>query len=169
MRAAAGVRLIVRCESCGHQVPGAEAVEVSIRLLEQRLADALAINVAHDVPPPFGLLQVVERLGLGPIHPDGISPHELVEALIADLPSARTDTGGTGCTPGLSQLGAGVRDPRLMVRGRRACRKASATTEDAETADRGGLGPAASHKTEILGRTLRLDGSDVKGGCRRRG
>ena len=92
MRAAAGVRLIVRCESCGHQVPGAEAVEVSIRLLEQRLADALAINVARNVPPPFGLLQVVERLGLGPIHPDGISPHELVEALIADLPSARTDT-----------------------------------------------------------------------------
>jgi hypothetical protein len=38
------------------------------------------------------LLQVVERLGLGPIHPDGISPHELVEALIADLASARTDT-----------------------------------------------------------------------------
>ena len=73
-------------------VAGAEAVEVSIRLLEQRLADALAINVARDVPPPFGLLQVVERLGLGLIHPDGISPHELVEALIADLPSARTDT-----------------------------------------------------------------------------
>src|SRR5215472_11400850 len=73
-------------------VTGAETVEVSIRLLEQRLADALAINVARDVPPPFGLLQVVDRLGLGPIHPDGISPHELVEALIADLPSARTDT-----------------------------------------------------------------------------
>jgi hypothetical protein len=73
-------------------VSGAEAVEVSISLLERRLAAALAINVARDVPPPFGLLQVVERLGLGPIHPDGISPHELVEALIADLPSARTDT-----------------------------------------------------------------------------
>jgi len=73
-------------------VAGAEAVEVSIRLLEQRLADALAINVARDVPPPFGLLQVAERLGLGLVHPDSISPHELVEALIADLPSARTDT-----------------------------------------------------------------------------
>jgi hypothetical protein len=73
-------------------VAGAEAVEVSIRLLEQRLADALAINVARDVPPPFGLLNVVETLGLGPLHPDGISPLVLVEALIADLPSARTDT-----------------------------------------------------------------------------
>jgi hypothetical protein len=29
--------------------------------------------------------------GLGPLHPDGISPLVLVEALIADLPSARTD------------------------------------------------------------------------------
>ena len=44
-------------------VAGAEAVEVSIGLLEQRLADALAINVARDVPPPFGLLQVAESLG----------------------------------------------------------------------------------------------------------
>src|SRR5215469_10507523 len=73
-------------------VAGAEAVEVSISLLERRLADALAINVARDVPPPFGLLQVVETLGLGPIHPESISPLLLVEALIADLPSARTDT-----------------------------------------------------------------------------
>jgi hypothetical protein len=44
----------------------AEAVEVSTALLEQRLADALAINVARDLPPPFGLLQVAEMLGLGP-------------------------------------------------------------------------------------------------------
>jgi len=50
-------------------VAGAEAVEVSIGLLEQRLADALAINVARDIPPPFGLLQVAETLGLGPLHP----------------------------------------------------------------------------------------------------
>ena len=73
-------------------VSGAEAIEVSISLLERRLADALAINVEGDVPPPFGLLRVVETLGLGPPHPDGISPLVLVEALIADLPSARTDT-----------------------------------------------------------------------------
>jgi hypothetical protein len=72
-------------------VAGAEAVKVSISLLEQRLADALAINVARDVPPPFGLLQVVETLGLGPLYPESTSPLALVEALIADLPSARTD------------------------------------------------------------------------------
>jgi hypothetical protein len=73
-------------------VAGAEAVEVTISLIEQRLADALATNVARDAPPPFGLLQVVETLGLGPLHPQSILPRVLVEALIADLPSARTDT-----------------------------------------------------------------------------
>jgi hypothetical protein len=73
-------------------VAGTEAVEVSISLLEQRLGDALAINVARDVPPPFGLLQVAETLGLGPLHPESISRLMLVEALIAELPSARTDT-----------------------------------------------------------------------------
>jgi len=73
-------------------VSGAEAIEVSISLLERRLADALAINVAVDVPPPFGLLQVVETLGLGQLHSESISPLVLVESLIADLPSARTDT-----------------------------------------------------------------------------
>jgi hypothetical protein len=73
-------------------VSGAEAVEISIGLLEQRLADALAINVARDVPPPFGLLQVAETLALGPLHPESISPPALVEALIGDLPPARKDT-----------------------------------------------------------------------------
>ena len=76
-------------------VAGAGAIEVSISLLERRLADALAINVARDVPPPFGLLQVVETLGLGPLQPESISPLVLVEALIADLPSAQTDTVAT--------------------------------------------------------------------------
>ena len=72
-------------------VSGAEAVEISIGLLEQRLADALATNVAREVPPPFGLLQVVEVLALGPLHPERISPPALVEALIGDLPPARKD------------------------------------------------------------------------------
>ena len=73
-------------------VAGAEAVEVSIGLLEERLADALAINVTRDFPPPFGLLQVAETLGLGPVHPESILPPALVEALIADLPPEQTDT-----------------------------------------------------------------------------
>src|SRR5438874_1593426 len=73
-------------------VAGAEAVEVSAALLEQRLADALAINVARDLPPPFGLLQVAETLGLGPLHPESISPLTMVEALLAELPPERTGT-----------------------------------------------------------------------------
>ena len=71
-------------------VAAAEAVEVSIALLERRLADALAINVACDRPPPFGLLQVAEALGLGPLRPESVSPLAMVEALLAELPPERT-------------------------------------------------------------------------------
>src|SRR5258708_269867 len=61
-------------------VAGVEAVATSIGLFEQRLADALATNVAREVPPPFGLLQVVETLPLGPLHPEMIAPPPLVQA-----------------------------------------------------------------------------------------
>src|SRR5262249_27756067 len=74
----------------GQIVAGAEAVEISIGLIEKRLGDALAINVARDVPPPFGLLQVAETLGLGPLQPQSISASAMVEALIAELPPERT-------------------------------------------------------------------------------
>lgn len=73
-------------------VTGSETAEISIGLLEQRLADALATNVAQDFPPPFGLLQVAEALGLGPLHPEAISPSGLLEELLADLPEERTST-----------------------------------------------------------------------------
>jgi hypothetical protein len=101
-------------------VSGVEAVEVSISLLEKRLADALTINVARDVPPPFGLLQVVETLGLGPLYPDGISPLVLVEALIADLPSARTDTAAARLHTGPQS--AGSRSSRPWPRGSKPAR-----------------------------------------------
>src|SRR5437763_15139014 len=70
---------------------GAEVVESSLSFLEQRLAVALSINVALDLPPPFGLLHVVETLGLGPLHPESLSPWVMAESLIADLPPERTD------------------------------------------------------------------------------
>jgi hypothetical protein len=73
-------------------VAGSETAEISIGLLEQQLADALAKNVAQDVPPPFGLLQVAEALGLGPLHPEAISLSGLLEGLLADLPEERTNT-----------------------------------------------------------------------------
>src|SRR5690348_12952851 len=72
-------------------VAGAEAVESSLAFLEQRLADALAVNVARDLPPPFGLLHVAETLRLGPLHPESLSPSVMAGSLIADLPPDRTD------------------------------------------------------------------------------
>ncbi len=76
----------------GEIIEGAEAVEVSIALLERRLADALATNVAKDAPPPFGLLQVSEMFGLVPLHPQHISPPALVDALLADVAAERVGT-----------------------------------------------------------------------------
>src|ERR1700736_6747418 len=60
--------------------------------LERRPADALAVDVACDLPPPFGLLQVAETLGLGPLHPESTSPLAMVEALLAELPPEWTST-----------------------------------------------------------------------------
>src|SRR4029077_5693427 len=77
--------------------------------------------------------------------------------------SAKGYKGGGGCAPGFSPMGAGVRNRHLLVRGGRGRGTASSTATDAQTADRSSLGPAASRKTVILGRTLRLDGSYAKG------
>lgn len=70
---------------------GAEAVEVSIGMFERRVADALAINLKLGTPPPFGLLQVTETLGLGLLQPKAILPAELADELLAELPPASTD------------------------------------------------------------------------------
>jgi hypothetical protein len=70
---------------------GSEVVEVSVGLLERRLADALATNVERDAPPPFGLLRVAEALGLGPLHPEAVPPAALAAELLAGLPAERTD------------------------------------------------------------------------------
>ena len=81
-------------------VAAAEAVEVSIAFLEPRLANALAINVACDLPPPFGLLQVAETLVLGPLHPESIRPLARVEARrrhhVLPAPCWRWQRGATG-------------------------------------------------------------------------
>ena len=73
----------------------AEAVDVPIGLIERRLADALATNLARDVPPPFGLLQVTEALGLGALHPAEAAPAALAESLLAGLPADRTGAEAT--------------------------------------------------------------------------
>lgn len=71
-------------------IAGAEAVEVSAGFVTMRLADALAMNVGRQTPPPFGLLQVSEALGLGILQPAALSPIALAERLLAGLPPDRT-------------------------------------------------------------------------------
>lgn len=67
-----------------------QAVEVPLAFLEARLAAALAENLAAGTPPPFGLLQLVEALGLGSIAPRTVTTGALVEELQAGLPADRT-------------------------------------------------------------------------------
>ena len=67
-----------------------EAVGVPISFVARRLSDALATNLAQNVPPPFGLLQVTEALGLGLLQPAALSALELAEDLLASLAPEET-------------------------------------------------------------------------------
>jgi hypothetical protein len=71
-------------------IAGVEAVEVSAGFVTMRLADALAMNVGRQTPPPFGLLQVSEALGLAILQPAALSPLALAEQLLTGLPPDRT-------------------------------------------------------------------------------
>jgi hypothetical protein len=57
-----------------------DSLEVAIGTCERRIAAALARNVARDAPPPFGLLDVVETIGLGPLHPETVTAEKTGEA-----------------------------------------------------------------------------------------
>lgn len=57
------------------------------RMLELAIAD----NFASGHLPPFKFVEVVESLGLGPIHPDHASPMEIITGLLADLPPEQTN------------------------------------------------------------------------------
>jgi hypothetical protein len=72
-----------------------DSIEVAIGTFERRVAAALAVNVARDVPPPFGLLDVVETIGLGPLHPEAVAPGALAAELLADLPAERMGEAAT--------------------------------------------------------------------------
>jgi len=58
-----------------------------VRMLELAIAE----NAASGSLPPFALVEVVERLGLGPIHPNHATPIELITNLLADLPPDQTN------------------------------------------------------------------------------
>jgi hypothetical protein len=57
------------------------------RMLELAIAD----NFTHGTLPPFKLVEVVEKLGLGPIRPDHASPMDIVSSLLAELPPEQTN------------------------------------------------------------------------------
>ncbi len=52
---------------------------------------ALADNADSASPPPFRLVEVVESLGLPPVHADHASASEIVEGLLAGLPQEQTN------------------------------------------------------------------------------
>ena len=56
---------------------------------------AIAENVASGALPPFKLVEVVESLGLGPLHPKPATPLEIISSLLAELPPEQTDEAAT--------------------------------------------------------------------------
>lgn len=76
-------------------ISATEAVPVPVSFVSLRIADALAINLARQAPPPFGLLRLTEGLGLGLVQPAAMSPGALAGRLLADQPSERTGAEAT--------------------------------------------------------------------------
>jgi hypothetical protein len=69
-------------------VPMSEAnLDGVTRILELAISD----NFASGVLPPFKLVEVAERLGLGPLHPNHASPMEIITTLLAALPPEQTN------------------------------------------------------------------------------
>ena len=65
--------------------------ETDLAGIDRMLALAIADNLASGNAPPFKLVEVVESLGLGPVHPDHASPMEIITGLLADLPPEQTN------------------------------------------------------------------------------
>jgi hypothetical protein len=66
-------------------------VETDLAGVTRMLQLALADNFVLGNLPPFRLVEVVESLGLGPVHPDHASPTDIIAALLADLPPEQTN------------------------------------------------------------------------------
>ena len=65
--------------------------ETDLAGIARMLGLAIADNFASGNLPPFKLVEVVESLGLGPVHPDQASPMEIITGLLADLPPEQTN------------------------------------------------------------------------------
>jgi hypothetical protein len=66
-------------------------METDLAGITRMLELAIAENAASGALPPFALIEVLERLGLGPIHCNNATPIELITSLLADLPSEQTN------------------------------------------------------------------------------
>ena len=66
------------------------AEKTSAMFFRRRLEDALAVNV-NASPPPFGLVEACELLGLGVVAPRRCEPRDLIEELLADAPEEQTN------------------------------------------------------------------------------
>jgi hypothetical protein len=65
--------------------------ETDLAGIIRMLGLAIADNFTSGSPPPFKLVEVVESLGLGPVHPDFASPTEIITGLLVDLPPEQTN------------------------------------------------------------------------------
>jgi hypothetical protein len=70
-------------------------MEADLAGVTRMLELAIAENLASGALPPFKLVEVVESLGLGPLHPNPATPLEIISSLLAELPPEQTDEAAT--------------------------------------------------------------------------
>lgn len=61
-------------------------MEADLAAISRLLAIAIADNFSQGTLPPFKLVEVVESLGIGTLHPDHAQTTEIINGLLADLP-----------------------------------------------------------------------------------
>ncbi len=67
-------------------------MEMDLAGISRLLAFAIADNSALGIPPPFKLVEVVEALGLGSLHPDHATSLDIIDSLLAELPPEQIDS-----------------------------------------------------------------------------
>jgi hypothetical protein len=93
------------------------AAETDIASATRMLALGLADNLAHGAPPPYRLVQFVERLGLGPVTPHSDTPGEIGADCLGDAPAdvealarAYREIAGSELTSSWFEAGEAVED-----------------------------------------------------------
>ncbi len=76
-------------EMLGHIHEEVEHFPSSLHAIETCLANALAINLMSRTPPPFGLIDFVETVGLRDVRPQRLTGDAVLDDLLADIPLER--------------------------------------------------------------------------------